>query len=427
MPRSDYQQIRDLGRGTFGDVFLVKKLKTNENLVMKVVDVRFLDQKQKDKAMNEVALMKKFRHPYIVEYKESFLDDNKLCIIMAFCDGGDLHATIEENKQQNTYIPEQKILKWLVQILLGLRAIHNSKCLHRDIKPQNLLLDKDGRLRIADFGVSKRLDSTMAQARSMIGTPYYFSPELAQGTPYAWASDMWAIGCLLYELAALYPPFHKATNMAELISLIRNMRIPTLPKFYSLEFQALVTRLLTRDPEKRATCEALLQSRILLEIIYQMSGERSGAGRYLVELSASDAFVKGLIEKAAAQAAEMSTVGAMRDGRPPGIRTTKAIGLAAVQSSATRNPRAAGRLLWQNAPGRHAQNDQVAVGMNNLPGNAAAGPYVVQHAGDSGGPRPLAAAKDGNMTSKKNGAAGIGSSQGPSKHGTQATRVRVQA
>jgi NIMA (never in mitosis gene a)-related kinase 1/4/5 len=119
-------------------------------------------------------LLKVLKHPNIVTYRESFLDGGKLCIVMDYCSGGDLHTVLQ--RRRGTPLPEDTILDWFVQICLALKHIHDRKVLHRDIKAQNIFVASNGLLKLGDFGVSKVLDSTTSLAATGVGTPYYLSP-----------------------------------------------------------------------------------------------------------------------------------------------------------------------------------------------------------------------------------------------------------
>merc|ERR1719476_1256008 len=122
---------------------------------------------------------------------------------MDYADGGDLHQRIQRQKPSSKLFPEDKILKWFTEAGLALKYLHDKHVLHRDFKSQNLFLTAQDRLRIGDFGISKVLENTCAFAKTTIGTPYYLSPEICMERPYTFSSDIWALGCVLYELGAL--------------------------------------------------------------------------------------------------------------------------------------------------------------------------------------------------------------------------------
>merc|ERR1719321_363691 len=133
--------------------------------------------KERKDAANEVKVLSSLKHPYIVAYKDSFIEDGFLNIVMEYADGGDLFTRIQKAKKSMTKFAEQQILRWFTQALLALKFIHDKHILHRDLKSQNFFLMSNGKLKIGDFGIAKVLDNTAACAQTTIGTPYYLSPQ----------------------------------------------------------------------------------------------------------------------------------------------------------------------------------------------------------------------------------------------------------
>lgn len=136
-------------------------------------------------------------------YKDSFMDrEQHLNIVMIHCEGGDIYQKIRVKKP----FPESQILDWFSQMSLAMFYLHEQKILHRDLKTQNVFL-KNSRVRLGDFGIAKVLDSTRDLANTCIGTPYYMSPELFKYKPYSYKSDIWSMGCCLYEMCNLRHAF----------------------------------------------------------------------------------------------------------------------------------------------------------------------------------------------------------------------------
>lgn len=151
----------------------------------------------------EAGLLKNLVHPNIVEYKESFLSQDHLTIIMEHCEVGDLAYHIKRKQQKNETFSEQEIFHWMVQICMALEYVHSRKVLHRDIKTQNVFLTGANTIKLGDFGISKVLESTTQVAMTVVGTPYYMSPESCQSEPQTSKSDIWALGVIVYELCTL--------------------------------------------------------------------------------------------------------------------------------------------------------------------------------------------------------------------------------
>ncbi|XP_062272120.1 interferon-induced very large GTPase 1-like [Scomber scombrus] len=194
-------------------------------------------------------------HPNIVQYKESFEDKGCLYIVMDYCEGGDLSKKIKS--QEGKLFPEQQILDWFVQICLALKHIHDKNILHRDIKPQNIFLTKDGTVQLGDFGIARVLNSTAELATTCIGTPLYLSPEICENKPYNNKSDIWALGCVLYEMCSLKPAF-KAGIIEELCQKIISGSYPPVSDHYSQELCSLLAQLLNCDPEERPSVSSIL-------------------------------------------------------------------------------------------------------------------------------------------------------------------------
>merc|ERR1719486_363462 len=234
--------------------------------------------KERKDAANEVKVLSSLKHPYIVAYKDSFIEDGFLNIVMEYADGGDLFTRIQKAKKSMTKFPEQQILRWFTQALLALKFIHDKHILHRDLKSQNFFLMSNGKLKIGDFGIAKVLDSTAAFAKTTIGTPYYLSPEICQERPYSWSSDVWAMGCILYEMAALRVPFD-APNIRALVSKITRGSMPVVPSRYSAELQRLCGDLLQREERKRPSSTDILRYPVVqTEIRNMLKEEHSKRG-----------------------------------------------------------------------------------------------------------------------------------------------------
>merc|ERR1719161_682824 len=241
-----------------------------------MIDISRCTAKEKSDALREGQLLKTLKHPYIVRYRESFLEDGWLCIVMDYCEGGDLGQKIKEAKSKNRPFSEDQVTRWLTQATLALKYIHEKHILHRDLKTSNFFLSKNGNLKMGDFGIAKVLESTQACARTQIGTPYYLSPEICAEKPYAWPSDIWAMGCILYEMAALKVPFD-ARDLKGLIQKITRGPTPSIPQGrYSDELRDLASELLQRDTKRRPGAAELLTWPLLQDQVRKLLGEAMG-------------------------------------------------------------------------------------------------------------------------------------------------------
>ncbi|XP_077421369.1 serine/threonine-protein kinase Nek8 isoform X2 [Vanacampus margaritifer] len=229
-------------------VHLCRRRSDGGLVILKEIPVEQMSRDERLAAQNECQVLKLLNHPNIIEYYENFLEDKALMIAMEYAPGGTLADYIQ--KRCNSLLDEDTILHFFVQILLALYHVHNKLILHRDLKTQNILLDKHQMIvKIGDFGISKILVSK-SKAYTVVGTPCYISPELCEGKPYNQKSDIWALGCVLYELASLKRAF-EAANLPALVLKIMSGTFAPISDRYSPELRQLILNMLNLDPSKR--------------------------------------------------------------------------------------------------------------------------------------------------------------------------------
>ncbi|CAH0474562.1 unnamed protein product [Peronospora belbahrii] len=290
-----FEELRCIGRGSYGSAHLVQERTCVENrFVIKKIPMELLSLKEKDQSFREVELLAKLKHPNVVEYKENFVINNVLHIVMAYCDGGDLADKIKEqqkireqivgsNNNMNDprgYFPISQVLDWFVQMAMAIKYLHDQRILHRDLKTSNVFLTTDNVVKLGDFGIAKTLDSTLDQAKTVVGTPYYMSPEVCESKPYSYASDVWSLGCVLYEILALRHAFD-APNILTLILKIVQQDCAQVPPFYDKEVSNLLRKLLDKDPEKRPTMDEIFA---MPYICYHMQGLVASGGSLKVKV-----------------------------------------------------------------------------------------------------------------------------------------------
>lgn len=171
---------------------------------------------------------------------------------------GDLSTHIKKCKEKGQHFPEELILNWFSQIMLALKYIHRLNILHRDLKTSNILLQENGDLKIGDFGIARVLEGTMQNAESVVGTPYYMSPEICQNQPYSFKSDVWSLGCVLYELCTLEHAF-RSNNLLNLVYKIVHEEPEPIPAEYSPELSSLISLMLRKRLEDRPTLDQVIQ------------------------------------------------------------------------------------------------------------------------------------------------------------------------
>ena len=256
----NYQILEKIGKGTFGIVYKVKRINDPLIYVIKQISLNGLSEAQINQVKMEAKLLSLIKSNYVVKYYESFLEGEDLNIVMEYCDNGDLCKFLSEQKKP---LKEDLIWKIFIKITLGLTTIHKMKILHRDLKTLNIFLKKDMEIKIGDLGVAKELNQA-SFASTLIGTPYYLSPEMCEDKPYNQKSDVWALGCILYELCTYRHPFN-ASNHGALILKILNSNPDPILAIYSSKLQKLVNQILEKNYEKRPNCWDILNKSVVIE------------------------------------------------------------------------------------------------------------------------------------------------------------------
>ncbi|KAF5891541.1 serine/threonine-protein kinase Nek5-like, partial [Clarias magur] len=259
---SDYMVLGQVGEGAFGKALLVReKAGSGHRCVMKQVGLSRMSTREREAAEKEVTLLSKMKHPNIVAFFQSFQERNSLYIVMEYCDGGDLMKKI--TLQRGQPFKEEQIVDWFVQICLGLKHIHDRKVLHRDIKAQNIFLTQGGtKVKLGDFGIARMLNNTTEMARTCVGTPYYISPEICENRPYNNKTDIWSLGCVLYELCTLRHPF-EGSSLKQLIMKICRGHYTPVSQRYSTELRLLLSQLFKVSPRDRPSVTSLLKRPLL--------------------------------------------------------------------------------------------------------------------------------------------------------------------
>uniref|UniRef100_A0A8C7GTA7 non-specific serine/threonine protein kinase n=1 Tax=Oncorhynchus kisutch TaxID=8019 RepID=A0A8C7GTA7_ONCKI len=260
-----YSVHKVIGEGSFGRALLVQSRINHENYVMKEI----LLPKTQSKMANtrrEAVLLSRMKHPSIVAFRDSFEGDGHLYIVMEFCGGGDLLQRIQQ--QRNTLFSQETILKWFAQMCSGTIHIHDKRVLHRDLKSKNIFLTDDGTVKLGDFGSACVLNSAKAYAHTYVGTPYYVSPEIWDSKPYNNKSDVWSLGCVLYELCTLRHPF-QAPSWKSLIMKVCRGSYPPLPQHLPYELHYLVKQMFKTNPKDRPSLHTILTSHRIAGLLHR--------------------------------------------------------------------------------------------------------------------------------------------------------------
>ncbi|NWH18344.1 NEK11 kinase, partial [Grus americana] len=255
-----YTIERKLGNGSFGSVYLVsdRKAKQGEELkVLKEISVGDLKPNETVEANLEAQLLSKLDHPAIVKFYASFVERDSFCIITEYCEGGDLDLKIQEYKESGKIFTQRQIIDWFIQLLLGVNYMHERRILHRDLKAKNIFL-KNNLLKIGDFGVSCLLMGSCDLATTFTGTPYYMSPEALKHQGYNTKSDIWSLGCILYEMCCMNHAFTGHNFLSVVLKIVEG-DTPSLPDRYPSKLNAVLCSMLNKNPSSRPAASEILK------------------------------------------------------------------------------------------------------------------------------------------------------------------------
>ena len=211
-----------------------------------------------ERSKKEVEILRELKHINIIQYISYNVRNQKLYILMEYADGGDLSDKISEQRLRKKRFREELIVDWFVQMCLSIKYIHDRKIIHRDIKPSNFFFTKTGTIKLGDFGLSAYVEYTEAKFKSRYGTPYYLSPELCNGEKYNQKTDIWSLGCVLYELCTLKKAFNGLT-LKLIIESIKNDEPVRISSIYSQELRSLIKLMLNKDQNQRPSINDILK------------------------------------------------------------------------------------------------------------------------------------------------------------------------
>nr|CAH7763638.1 unnamed protein product [Callosobruchus chinensis] len=247
-----YEVIGTLGEGSFGRVYKAKQICNGCFVALKVISKRGRSNKELKGFRRECEIQKNLHHPNIIQMLDSFETDNEIVVITEFA-SKELTALLAKSG----YLPEDKVQAIVWDLVSALFYLHSNRVLHRDLKPQNILIDTKNRAKLCDFGFARNMSTGTHVLTSIKGTPLYMAPELIDEQPYDYNADLWSLGCIIYELLMGTPPFCTA-SILHLIRLIRHEQIQW-PTFLSENCISFLKGLLQKNPLKRMTWDDILE------------------------------------------------------------------------------------------------------------------------------------------------------------------------
>ena len=252
-PHLKYTNYTLIGEGSTGQVYLSTERETGRQVAIKKMDLT--KQQRRELLINEVATMKYYKHPNIVKMYNSYLIDNELWLVLEYLEGGALTDIVT-----NTSMNEQQIATVCVQCLQALAFLHAEGLIHRDIKSDSILLAGDGSVKLSDFGFCAQVSAQVPKRRSLVGTPYWLSPEIISRQSYGTEVDIWSMGIMIMEMIDGEPPFYNEPPI-QAMKRIRDMPPPRLQNQSRISpyLDNFLSRMLIKDPKQRATAKELLQ------------------------------------------------------------------------------------------------------------------------------------------------------------------------
>ncbi|XP_072009704.1 serine/threonine-protein kinase Nek10 isoform X3 [Engystomops pustulosus] len=301
----NYAILDHLGSGAFGSVYKVKKRSGQNLFAMKEINLHNpafgKDKRDRDSSAENIVseltiIREQLCHPNIVRYYRTFLENDKLYIVMELIEGAPLGEHLKSLKEKKQQFTEERLWYIFIQLCLALRYLHKEKWIvHRDLSPNNIMLGEKDKVTVTDFGLAKQKQEN-SKLTSIVGTILYSCPEVVKSEPYGEKADVWAAGCILYQMATLNPPFH-STNMLSLATkIVEAVYVPVPDGLYSEKVSNIIKRCLTSDADLRPdiveVCalisdvmmkymDTLSSSQIALE--KKLERERKRAQKYFIE------------------------------------------------------------------------------------------------------------------------------------------------
>ncbi|XP_070508307.1 serine/threonine-protein kinase Nek5-like [Chironomus tepperi] len=244
----NYKIISKIGQGAFGNVFLVNNSR-KENLVIKSIPLKQFTRY----VNNELEILKNLDHPRIIKFIEFFPSKNDYNFVMEYAENGTLRTLIFRYQERKWKMTGSDLVEIFMDIAYGLKFLHSKNIIHRDVKPENILMTSDYRIKLADFGVSKIVSDCFPQVHTSIGSLAYMSPEVYLHRPYGKKCDIWALGLIFYEMAMMKYPFTQV-DRARILNSVLTFTCPKvdwISRKYDPNYQQVLEMMLQRDPEKR--------------------------------------------------------------------------------------------------------------------------------------------------------------------------------
>ena len=260
-----YLRLDKVGEGTYGVVYKCQNKETNELVALKKVRLENEDEGIPSTSIREISILKQLHHPNIVNLLDLIHGEKKLYLVFEFMDH-DLKKYLDLNGGP---LPPQLVKSYLYQICLAIKYCHSRRILHRDLKPQNLLIDKNGVIKLGDFGLSRFLNSGKEPTHGRIGTPHWMAPEILKGGTYQFPADIFSYGMILWELITYKIPYHNIDPMKIVDLITKEKKIVKVPNEGNPVLRRIAQRCIQYEPRDRPSLD------VVLEVLGKVNKENS--------------------------------------------------------------------------------------------------------------------------------------------------------
>ena len=266
-----YELLQSIGAGAFGQVYLARRREDDVRVAVKKVELAGMDADACADTRNEVEILRRLSHPNVIRYHEARVERRVLHIVMEYVSGGDLAARLRDDPPET--FTEDRVMFLFAQICLAVRHLHDRGVLHRDLKTANIFVTERDIVKVGDFGISKVLGSRSGFCSTVCGTPFYLSPEMCAGRRYDAKSDVWALGCILYELCSGGRRAFEAPSLPAVVMKILKGEYPPLSAArWSPSLRRLLSRLLRLEPAGRPAAREILRSPAVRPHLTRLTG-----------------------------------------------------------------------------------------------------------------------------------------------------------
>eukprot|EP01063_Lacrimia_lanifica_P004629 TRINITY_DN12625_c0_g1_i1.p1 TRINITY_DN12625_c0_g1~~TRINITY_DN12625_c0_g1_i1.p1 ORF type:complete len:446 (+),score=174.19 TRINITY_DN12625_c0_g1_i1:123-1460(+) len=296
----------EVGRGAFAKAYLAEGA-DKRPYVIKEVDLSTLKEAQRKKADLEVAFLQSLNHENVIRCTDAFTCASVLHIVLDYASNGTLMAKIDGKKAEGGAFAPAQVLRWYAHLLSALRHLHHQRILHRDLKTANVFLDHMDQVKLGDFGLSRKQEDDENYSGQMVGTPYYFAPEVVTSKPFSNKTDIWSATVIAYELAYLNKPFN-AKSIRGLYKKIQNVDYAACPDGFDADVKRLIESVLVLEPRDRPSAKTLCKDPALEPYVVGEPAPKAGLGATLKARAAAP-----VSASAAPKAAKSKAVGNFLD------------------------------------------------------------------------------------------------------------------